>query len=354
MTLLGLVGVGRIGAFHAATLTGLSGVEVVIADAQAGRAEALAGSLGARWAPDVGTLLDQELAGLVVATPTGSHAELIDRGVAAGIPVFCEKPVAETSARTVEIVKSVDKHGGRVQIGFQRRFDSGFAAARAEVERGALGRVHTLCGQTCDPAPPPAAYLATSGGADVLVLAAVTGQDGYDSRPELDDFGWRRLFWNLDRLRARAAETGIRACLHPHAGTMIETGADVDRLLEHSSTPLCLDTGHLVVGGGDPVRVAREAPERIMHVHLKDVDAAVAARVRDGELTYHDAVRAGLYTRLGEGDADIAGVVGALEGNAYQGWYVLEQDTVLDSEPEDGAGPLAAVRAGVAYLESLP
>ncbi|NUP49885.1 MAG: Gfo/Idh/MocA family oxidoreductase [Catenulispora sp.] len=164
MTQVGLVGVGRIGAFHAATLHALPGVEVVVADVQAGRAEALAASLGADWAPDVGALLDRRPAALVVATPTGSHAELIDRGVAAGIPVFCEKPAADTSARTLEIVNSVDKHGGRVQIGFQRRFDAGYAAARAEVGRGALGRVHTLRGQTCDPTPPPAAYIATSGG----------------------------------------------------------------------------------------------------------------------------------------------------------------------------------------------
>ena len=117
-----------------------------------------------RWAPDIGSLLRTELDGLVVATPTGSHAELIERGVAAGIPVFCEKPVAENSAKTLEVIKSVDKYGGRVQIGFQRRFDTGYAAARAEVQSGALGRVHTLRAQTSDPFPPPAGYIATSGG----------------------------------------------------------------------------------------------------------------------------------------------------------------------------------------------
>jgi len=196
------------------------------------------------------------------------------------------------------------------------------------------------------------AYATT--GAKVVVLAAATGRDGYDSRPELDDSGWRRLFGNLDRIRVQAAELGIEACLHPHVGTMIESGEDVERLLERSATPLCLDTGHLMVGGGDPLRVAREAPDRIVHVHLKDADAALAARVRAGELSYYDAVRAGLYTPLGEGDAGIAGVVAALEGNGYQGWYVLEQDTVLDSQPDEGTGPLAAVRAGVAYLENLP
>ena len=164
MTLFGLVGVGRIGALHARTLHGLTDVAVVVADAQAGRAEALAGSLGVRWAPDIDSLLRTELDGLVVATPTGSHAELIERGVAAGLPVFCEKPVAENSAKTLEVIKSVEKHGGRVQIGFQRRFDAGYAAARAEVRAGTLGRVHTLRAQTCDPFPPPAGYLATSGG----------------------------------------------------------------------------------------------------------------------------------------------------------------------------------------------
>ena len=194
-------------------------------------------------------------------------------------------------------------------------------------------------------------YLAT--GADLLVLAAATGRDGYESRPELDESGWRRLFRNLDRIRDRAAGLGVRACLHPHIGTMIETGEDAGRLLEHSAVPLCLDTGHLAVAGGDPARLAREVPDRILHTHLKDVDAALAERVRTGALTYHDAVRSGLYTRLGAGRAGIAGVVTALEGNGYQGWYVLEQDTVLDSEPEEGTGPSDAVRAGVAYLESL-
>lgn len=164
MTLLGLVGVGRIGAFHARTLRDLPDVEVVVADVQSGRAEELAAALGLRWAPDIESLLRADLDALVVATSTGSHAELIERGVAAGIPVFCEKPVAENSAKTLEVIKSVDKYGGRVQIGFQRRFDAGYAAARAEVRSGALGRVHTLRGQTCDPFPPPAGYIATSGG----------------------------------------------------------------------------------------------------------------------------------------------------------------------------------------------
>ena len=191
-------------------------------------------------------------------------------------------------------------------------------------------------------------------GAGVMVLAAATGLDGYDERPELGETEWKTLFANLDRIAARASARGVRACLHPHVGTMIETGDDVARLLAGASIPLCLDTGHLLVGGTDPARLAREVPDRIVHAHLKDVDAAMASRVRAGELTYTEAVRAGMYRPLGTGDVDIADIVRTLEGHGYQGWYVMEQDTVLDAEPAgQDEGPLADVEASVAFLRSL-
>jgi inosose dehydratase len=133
---------------------------------------------------------------------------------------------------------------------------------------------------------------------------------------------------------------------------MIETRKDVDRLLDGSRVPLCLDTGHLLVGGTDPAELAREVPGRIAHTHLKDVDDVLAARVRAGELAYTEAVRAGMYRPLGQGDVDIAGIVRTLESHGYDGWYVMEQDTVLDGEPE-GVGPVGDVEAGVAYLRSL-
>jgi inosose dehydratase len=189
-------------------------------------------------------------------------------------------------------------------------------------------------------------------GAAVMVLAAATGLDGYDGRPDLGDDAWRTLFANLDRLATHAADRGVRACLHPHVGTMIETRDDVERLLDAASVPLCLDTGHLLVGGTDPAELARQAPERIVHTHLKDVDGALAERVRAGELTYTQAVRAGMYRPLGRGDVDIAGIVTTLEDHAYTGWYVMEQDTVLDGEPA-GRGPIVDVEASVDYLRSL-
>jgi inosose dehydratase len=189
-------------------------------------------------------------------------------------------------------------------------------------------------------------------GHPVLVLAAATGQDGYDTRPELDADGWSALLANLDRAAARAAERGFTATLHPHVGTMVEGPDEVHRVLDGSAIPLCLDTGHLLIGGTDPAKLARTAATRIGHVHLKDVTAAVAHKVASHEISYADGVSGGLYRPLGQGDVDIAGVVGALEAAGYQGWYVLEQDTILDGPPRD-EGPVRAVRESLYYLRSL-
>lgn len=192
-----------------------------------------------------------------------------------------------------------------------------------------------------------------AGDAGLLVLAAATGNDGYGARPALDGTGWRQLLSTLDVLAAVAAEQGVTAVLHPHIGTMVENGDEVARVLAGSRIGLCLDTGHLMAGGVDPAALAREAPERVAHVHLKDVSAVKAARFRTGEVSYHDAVRDGLYRPLGDGDVDIAAVVGALEGVGYGGWYVLEQDVVLDAAPTPGDGPVADVLACREYLESV-
>ncbi len=205
-----------------------------------------------------------------------------------------------------------------------------------------------------DPADDLAGPLASlrAAGAGVVVLAAATGADGYDSRPVLDDDQWATLLANLDRLSDLAAAAGLLAVLHPHVGTMVETRSDVDRVLAGSAIPLCLDTGHLLIGGTDPLELAKSVPHRIKHTHLKDVDAALAARVQSGELTYTDAVRAGMYTPLGTGDINIAGIVSVLRNNGFDGWFVMEQDTILDGEPTD-EGPVRDVRTSVAYLKSV-
>ena len=109
-------------------------------------------------------------------------------------------------------------------------------------------------------------------GSGTLVLSADSGLTGYDARPTLDEDGWATLLRNLDRLGAVAAGHGVLAVLHPHVGTMVENGYEVQRVLEGSSVALCLDTGHLLIGGTDPAELARQVPGRIAHTHLKDVN----------------------------------------------------------------------------------
>lgn len=203
-----------------------------------------------------------------------------------------------------------------------------------------------------DPMPDVARALDafTATGAGTLVLAAVTGRDGYDARPELDVAAWNRLLANLDRIAARAAARGVTATLHPHVGTIVETSAEVDRVLDGSGIALCLDTGHLLVGGADPVALAERVPDRIAHAHLKDVDGAAAEAVRTGRRAYADAVRDGMFRPLGAGDIDIRRVVRALDGAGYDGWYVLEQDVMLGRTDED---PLADVRTCLRFLEAM-
>ncbi|WP_028938173.1 sugar phosphate isomerase/epimerase family protein [Pseudonocardia spinosispora] len=205
-----------------------------------------------------------------------------------------------------------------------------------------------------DPVPEVRTLLAQyrTSNAGTLVLSAITGQDGYDSRPELDELGWTTLLTNLDRLTAVAAEVGVHAVLHPHVGTMVENGDDVRRVLDGSSIALCLDTGHLLIGGTDPAELTRQSPERIAHTHLKDVDASLAKQVQDSRRSYTEAVGLGMYRPLGQGDVDIAAIVGHLRARDYDGWYVLEQDTILTEAPT-GIGPVADVHTSVEHLRSI-
>lgn len=196
------------------------------------------------------------------------------------------------------------------------------------------------------------ADLLAAAGASVLVIAAATVAGGYDSRGGLDDAAWRSLVEGLDRATELADARGLVATLHPHHGTVIE-GGDVERLLERSSVLLCLDTGHVAVGGADPLDVASKAAGRVAHVHLKDVASDLVDRVRAGLVGYQEAVGMGMYRPLGEGDLDVAAVVRTLERAGFDGWYVLEQDTVLAREPGPGAGPSADARTSYEYLGRL-
>ncbi|WP_415842920.1 Gfo/Idh/MocA family oxidoreductase, partial [Nocardia ninae] len=148
---LGLAGTGRIGTSHAETLKNLPNVaNVLLADADPDRARTTATKLGLEFTPDLDTLFAADLDGLIIATATDSHPDLICRAVDAGIPVFCEKPVAADIEGTLAVLDHIQNSPTPVQIGFQRRFDAGYQAARTAITSGSLGWLHTLRATTLD------------------------------------------------------------------------------------------------------------------------------------------------------------------------------------------------------------
>jgi inosose dehydratase len=211
--------------------------------------------------------------------------------------------------------------------------------------------LHVQAGMDLTEAEEAIAVLAAAG-SEVVVLAARSTDGSYDHKIALGDDEWQVLLGNLDRLVTLVAGYGLRAALHPHVGTAIESRDSVLRLLGSSDVDLCLDTGHLLIGGMQPSELLDGFADRISHVHLKDVRTAVADPVAAGRISYLDAVRAGLYAPLGAGDLDIAAIVAALEAAGYQGWYVLEQDCALDGEPPDGQGPISDAGRSIDYLRT--
>ena len=162
---VGVIGVGRIGAFHAQTLRALQGVsQLTIADADADRALEVARELDVKSTETPEALLEAGVDALVIATATPAHAGLLELAAAAGLPVFCEKPVALEVALLDDVLAEVRRAGILVQVGFQRRFDAGYRAAREAVAAGALGNLLVVRAATHDPAPPAEEYIASSGG----------------------------------------------------------------------------------------------------------------------------------------------------------------------------------------------
>jgi len=190
-------------------------------------------------------------------------------------------------------------------------------------------------------------------GASYLVSAVVVDLD-WSPRRVLSRDEWHRVFDGLERVDEIAGERGLTHVVHPHWGTLVERRDDVLRVLEDSGARFCLDTGHLALGETDPAELARDAGSRVAHVHLKDIDAALGARLRSGELDFVPAVKAGVFRPLGDGDAPIAATVSALESSGYTGWYVLEQDTSVASEdPAPDEGPAEDVRRSLEYVLAL-
>jgi inosose dehydratase len=194
--------------------------------------------------------------------------------------------------------------------------------------------------------------LATSG-AEILVLAAALPGDSYDRHQDLSGEDWRTLSHMLAEAESIAAASGVGLAFHPHAGTAVENRKQLDKLLNATNVDVCLDTGHLHLGGTDAIDLIAEAASRISHVHLKDLDLELASSVSSHSLSYAEAVRQGMYRPLGQGDLDIEGVVRRLLEAGYDGWFVLEQDMALAADPEPTNGPAAAARQSLDYFRQV-
>lgn len=190
-------------------------------------------------------------------------------------------------------------------------------------------------------------------GATELVTCPVMDTDWTDPRP-LDGVERKHLLHMLGVVDEICGEAGIQQVLHPHLQTVVETADDIHRVLDGCDVSWCLDTGHLALGGEDPVEFARQAADRVGHVHLKDVRMDLAPAMLRRELSIMEGVQTGLFPPLGTGDVPIADVVVTLENAGYQGWYVIEQDTAITGDlPPDGEGPGTGVRTSMRYLHEV-
>jgi inosose dehydratase len=190
-------------------------------------------------------------------------------------------------------------------------------------------------------------------GGEFLVLAADSGRDGYDDRPVLDEQGWATLFANMNRISEVAASRGVTAVLHPHWGTMVQNVDEVERVLDNSTVGLCLDTGHLTAGGADVVELTRKYADRVGIVHAKDVRKDITGKLLPGEINWSEAIKGGVFTPIGEGDIDFATIVKLLDEAGFDGYYVLEQDIMLDEEPPADGGPVANAQKSYKALQAL-
>lgn len=198
-----------------------------------------------------------------------------------------------------------------------------------------------------------AAGLLSRAGASAFVSCPVMDDDWSVPRP-LDRGEHAHLVRMLSEVDTICADLGLRQVLHPHVQTVVENSSDVERVLQDCDVNWCLDTGHLAIGGVDPVDFARRAAERVGHVHLKDVRMSLVPALLDRSISIMQGVQAGLFPPLGQGDLALTDVILALEQAGYEGWYVIEQDTAITGDlPGAGEGPVTGVQASMRYLHEV-
>lgn len=188
-------------------------------------------------------------------------------------------------------------------------------------------------------------------GADTLILSAIPHRSVEIERGVvLSNAEWAHLLHLIGSVQHVCARHRLQLAVQPRFGSIIQGPSDIERLLVGSEAGLCLDVGHLIMAGADPLEVLELAGGRIRHVHLNDIDRDLAAQVRDHGHDYGEAVGQYLYRPLGEGDAGVGRIVEALRGHGYKGWYTLEQETRLDSADDR---PLGRISRSLEYLLPL-
>lgn len=214
---------------------------------------------------------------------------------------------------------------------------------------GAHGAIRELAARVID-------WVAGAGGAYVLLIPLVDGErGGWAGRavgaPRMDGARRAAMASLLDELAERAEATGLVAALHPHAGTYVESRAEVDELMAGagSSLRLCVDTGHCLYGGIDPIELVRDYASVLAGFHLKDLDTARLRRSLEAGHGFEAAVGDGVFTPLGRGNVDFAGLAATLAGLGFEGWATVEQDI----EPGAGGDPVADAVASRTYLAGI-
>ena len=188
-------------------------------------------------------------------------------------------------------------------------------------------------------------------GAETLVLSAVPPRSSSAAHGiVLSNMGWAHLLHAIGSVEHVCSKHKLRLAVQPRYGSMIQGPSDIERLLVGTEAGVCLDVGHLLLSGADPLEVLELASGRIQHVHLSDIDSNLALRVREYGFDYAEAVSEDLFKPLGTGDAGVDRVVEGLRRSKYRGWYTLDQPTRLAADTDQ---PIAAIKLSLEYLLPL-
>jgi len=188
-------------------------------------------------------------------------------------------------------------------------------------------------------------------GAETLILSAIPQRaGGAEHGIVLSNAEWAHLLHSIGSVQHVCSRHKLRLAVQPRFGSTIQGPEDIERLLVGSEAGICLDLGHLILAGADPIEILELVAGRIQHVQLNDVDAELAEQVRDQGLDYAEAVSLGLFRPLGEGSAGVDRVVEALRASKFRGWYTLRQETRLASTDDR---PLGRVSRSLDHLMPL-